>query len=213
LLNRAIIEIACLQNETILGVQFPNLAPQQAVKLPARVLIFRIRADIPQASVAASSVSCILFVEIDPMNAPFLAPDRNRCVDDNRNKPGGEAALSAELSNVFAGAEYGFLNCFVGFVSCCCDAAGKAIQHVPVAAEQLVQGARFSALGCDDEFFIAPLPTAAFNVKDLRAAFRFSYGRQFCLSFQLHFSIPMRPELAPSSCHAEQIVGCPACFF
>jgi len=212
LLNRAFIEIACLQNEAIPGGQFPNLAPQQAAKLAARVLIFRIRADIPQASVAASSVSCILLVEIDPMNAFSLAPDGNRCVDDNRDEPGGEATLSAELSNVFAGAEYGFLNRFVGFVGCCCDAAGKAIQHVPVAAEQLVQGARFSALGCDDEFFIAPLPATTFNVKDLRATFCFSYRRQLCFSFRLHFSIPMRPELAPSSCHAEQMVGCPACF-
>ena len=47
------MEIACLQNEAILGVQFPNLAPQQATELAARVLIFRIRADIPQAPVAA----------------------------------------------------------------------------------------------------------------------------------------------------------------
>jgi hypothetical protein len=174
LLNRAFIEIACLQNEAILGMQFSNLAPQQAAKLAARVLIFRIRADIPQASVAASSVSCILFVEIDPMNTLFPSPDGNRCVDDNGNQPGGKAALSAELSNVLAGAECGFLNRFVGFVGCCRDAAGKAIQHFPVAAEQLVQGARFSALGCNDEFFIAPLPAATFNVKDLRAAFRFS---------------------------------------
>jgi hypothetical protein len=81
LLERAIVEVACLQYGSILWVQFQGLAPQQAAKFSMRILFFRIPAHISEASHAESSLLSFLLVETEPSNVLFPPFIGERCVD------------------------------------------------------------------------------------------------------------------------------------
>jgi len=175
-----------------------NLAPQQAAKFAMRVIFFRIPAHISQASQAESILLSFLFVEVDPANPLFLPFVGEGCIDGDRAQPGQKARLRAEPSNVAASAQHRFLNQVVCFICISGITARKAVKHLLVAAEQFTQSTGFSVLRCDDEFFIASLPTATFFALVRRSRIHFARERQFRLVCQLHCIPHMRPESAPS---------------
>jgi hypothetical protein len=66
----------------------------------------------------------------------------------------------------------------------------EVVQLILMATEQFTQCTRISASGGDDEFFIASLPTATFNIEESRAMPQINQKRQFWFSCLLHFIPP-----------------------
>jgi hypothetical protein len=169
---------------------------QQAAEFAVRVFLFRIPAYIPEASHAESSILSILFVKVDPANVLLSPLDGESCIDNDGVQPGSKARLPAEPADVSDGAQHRFLNQIVGFICICGITARNAVQHLLVATEQRTQSAGISVLGCDDEFFIATLPVANFDVLEQNSRTHFVRKLRLRLACQLHCILRMRPESA-----------------
>jgi hypothetical protein len=163
-----------------------------------RVVLFRIPAHISEASHAESSVLSLLFVKGDPADLLFSPFVGERRVDNDGVQPGNETRLPAESANVAEGAQHRFLHQVAGFICIRGVTARNAVQHLLVAAEQLIQSAGLSVLGSNDEFFIAALPAANIYGLEQSSRTQFARERQLRLTFQLHRILHMCPELAQS---------------
>jgi hypothetical protein len=161
-----------------------------------RVILFRIPAHIPEASQAESSLFSLLFIKGNPANMSFSPSFGERYIDNDGAQPGNEARLPAEPINVSNGAQHCLLNQVARIIRIRGITVRKAVKHIQVAAEQFTQSAGLSVLGCDDEFFIASLPTATFNGHKRGSGIPFARRRQVRVAFQLHCILQMRPESA-----------------